>query len=296
MPKRSTRFQSLSDADLLDLLYTSGDELPRQAVHEFLRRGRRMIPALHAIVADKTSWTQPLPEWWAAVHAAYILGAMEDPSTLPSLLIALRWSDAFDCDWITEDLPSMFGRLGRVAYDPLRAVAADATAGWGARSIALLGMAAIGLNAQYLMSDTLTLAAEFLGNRDEELYLRQTAANILLDFQSHAHSELLRSFGKEESERKAEDPEYKGVYYDWELDELLAEGESTEDIEYYRRDWLVFYEPEETAQRQERWRREQEEAALQVPEEESAPRRDITAPCPCGSGKPFDRCCYLKVH
>jgi hypothetical protein len=296
MARRSTRFQSLSDDHLLDLLYTSGDELPRQAVDEFLRRGRRMLPSLHSIVADKTSWTQPLPEWWAAVHAAYILGALEDPSTLPSLLMALRWSDAFDCDWIAEDLPSMFGRLGRVAYDPLRTIASDVTAGWGARSIALLGMAAVGATARYLLDDTLRLAGELLENREEELYLRQTSANILLDFRSQRHRKLLRSFGKEEAERKKADPEYKGVYYDWELDELLAEGEGAEDLEYYRRDWLTFYDPEETAQRQERWRREQEEAAQQGTEEENPPPRDITAPCPCGSGKPFDRCCYLKVH
>lgn len=296
MARRQTRFQALTDADLLDLLYTSADELPKEAVHEFLRRGQRMIPELHGIISDKTSWTQPLPEWWAAVHATYILGAMEEPSTLTSLLLALRWADAFDCDWVTEDLPSIFGRLGRVAYEPLKAVTTDASAGWGARSIALSGMAAVAVRAEYLAEETLRLAGELLADGEEELYLRQTAANVLIDFQAEEFRELLVAFGREEAARKKEDPEYKGVYYDWELDGLLGGEEGAGGLDYYRRDWLAFYEPDETERRQERWRREQEEAAQEAKQDEGAPRRDIGAPCSCGSGKPFDRCCYLKVH
>jgi hypothetical protein len=273
--RASTRFRSLIDSDLVELLYTSGDRLPREAVDEFLRRGPKMLPRLHSIVAEKSSWTQPLPEWWASVHASYILGSMEDSAALLSLLMALRWADAFECDWVTEDLPSMFGRIGLPAYEPLRAVADDATAGWGARSIAISGL----------------LAAE-----EEDLYLRQTSANILLDFQAVQYRELLAKFGEEESARKQEDPEYRGVFYDWELEEVLTGEGTAEDLEYYQREWLVFYEPEEVERRQQRWDREATEAGAEVPEEEGGPRQDITAPCSCGSGKPFDRCCYLKVH
>src|SRR5512133_1024555 len=147
MAKPKRRFHALSDRQLLELLHTAGDQLPREAFDECLRRGGRLLPYLRDIVADKTSWTNPLPEWWAAVHATYVLGAMEDPATLGALLAALRWSDAFDCDWVTEDLPSMLGKLGPVAFEPLAAVLRDVTAGWGARSVALSGMAAVTLAA-----------------------------------------------------------------------------------------------------------------------------------------------------
>lgn len=282
---------------MTELLHTAGDQLPREAFEECLRRGPRMLPILHDIVADKTSWTRPLPEWWAAVHATYLLGAMEDPATLVPLLTALRWGDAFDCDWVTEDLPSMLGKLGPAAYEPLRAIVQDVTAGWGARSIALSGMAAVTLSAPYLRAGFVREAAKLVSDGQEEYYLRQTAANVLLDFREVEHHDLLVAFGREESARRTEDPEYQGAFYDWEVDEILEGREAGGDaLEYYQRDWLTFYDPDEIQHRQERWAREQDEAAEQSTEAPPAPQRDRNAPCPCGSGRPFEACCYLKVH
>jgi hypothetical protein len=296
MIEEGRRFRSLTDSDLVDLLYTASDQLPRSAVDEILRRGPRMLEPLREIVMDKSSWLSPLPEWWAVVHATYLLGAMESPETLVPLLTALRWADAFDCDWVTEDLPSIFGRLGTPAREPLLRVAHDPTAGPGARSIALASLAAIALPMPHLREEVVGWAARLLADSSEGLYLRQTAANILLDFRCQQHKALLVRFGQEEAKRKREDAEYSGAFYDWEVEDLLAEGEGEASQEYYRRDWLTFYDPEEVERRQERWRREQEEADAQAPTEPAAPQRDLDSPCPCGSGRPFSRCCYLKVH
>lgn len=296
MASAGTRFRSLGDPELIELLHTSADHLPREALEEILRRGTRLLPALAEIVQEKASWTQPLPEWWAVVHATYALGALERPESLLPLLTALRWGDAFDCDWVTEDLPSMFGRLGVAAFEPLRTVARDATAGAGARSVALAGMAAITIGEPHLLEEVVAYSAELLAGREEPLFLRQTAANVLLDFRCHQHRKLLTSFGREEARRKKEDPEYQGVFYDWEVEELLGEPPESS-LEYYRRDWLTFYDPEEIARRQERWEREKEDASREEGDEEPAPgRQDVRAPCSCGSGRPYAECCFLKVH
>ena len=68
------------------------------------------------------------------------------------------------------------------------------------------------------------------------------------------------------------------------------------DLEYLQRDWLDFYEPDEIETRQERWQKEQEEAQTQQLIEVHAARSDTQSPCPCGSGRSFADCCYLKVH
>ena len=300
MPPRSSsasrRYHHLSDRDLLDLLYTAGDRLPREAVDEILRRRERTTGELCAMVMDKAAWTQPLPEWWAAVHATYIIAAQEDTDLLVCLLSALRWADAFDCDWVTEDLPSMFGRLGPPVFPALLSLTGDITAGPGARAIALAGSAATALGAPDLLIQALDTAANIAGNTAENLFLRQSAAHLLMDFRSVRHSELLRSFGREEADRRKEDPEYQGVFYDWEVDELLRE-DTGQNLEYYRRDWMAFYDPEEIQRREERWRREQEEGAAAVESEPpESTSRDLQAPCSCGSGRPFEQCCYLKVH
>lgn len=293
--KGQPRFHVLDDEELLDLLYTAGDRLPRAAADEVLRRGSRLLPILAEIVGDKSAWTQPLPEWWAVVHATYALGAMETPDALVPLLTALRWADAFDCDWVAEDLPSIFGRLGPPAFDALRAVAQDPTAGPGARSIALASLGAIALPVDYLQEPVVALGARLLADPTQDLYLRQTAANVLVDLRAQDHRKLLVAFGQEEAARHREDGEYQGVFYDWEVDDLLAEAQEAA-LEYYRRDWMSFYDPEEMERRQERWAREQDEARDEPEAAEASGRRDGRAPCPCGSGRPYAECCYLKMH
>jgi len=296
MGEEKRRFRSLSDSELVDLLYTAGDRLPREAVDEILLRKRRMLPRLAEIVVDKTSWTLAVPEWWAVVHATYILGAMGDRDALVPLLTALRWADAFDCDWVTEDLPSIFARFSPAAWGLLEAVARDVTAGEGARSIALAGLACLSLDSPHLKEEVLHFAAQTLSDEREGLYLRQTCANLLIDFCAVEHREPLLAFGRDESDRKRADPEYSACFYDWELDELLKGAEDGSALEDYRRDCLGFYDPEEIATRQERWAREQEEAEDEQHPGGSFPETDPSSPCPCGSGWPFDQCCYLKVH
>lgn len=295
MAAEEKRFQTLSDEALLDLLYTAGDRLSREVVDELLRRGPRVLPVLAEIVADKSAWTLPLPEWWAPVHATYLLGAMDTPVALVPLLTALRWADAFDCDWVTEDLPSIFAGQSAAAFEPLLVVAQDATAGPGARSVALASLAAIALSAEYLQDQVIALAARLLPVPSESLALRQTAANILADLRSSEHRDLLAAFGREEAGRHREDAEYQGVFYDWEVDDLLAEPPEAA-REYYQRDWLSFYDPEEIERRQERWEREQEEARQEQGVLEGAAGRDGRTPCACGSGRSYEECCFLKVH
>ena len=158
------QFNKMSDAELIEQLCSLGDNLPREVIDEVVERGTRVIPYLQAIVADKNSWTRPAPEWWMVVHATYALGAMETPEALPALLSALRWSDAFECEWVAEDLPCMFGKLGEVAFAPLAAVACDFPAGWSVRSIALSSLAATCITAPFLKEQMLDL---YRGNHQD---------------------------------------------------------------------------------------------------------------------------------
>jgi hypothetical protein len=147
-----------------------------------------------------------------------------------------------------------------------------------------------------LKEEVLRFAAQTLSDEREGLYLRQTCANLLVDFCATEHRDLLVGFGREEAGRKRVDPDYPACYYDWELDELLNAATDGSALAEYRRDWLGFYDPEEIATRQERWEREQEEADGEQPPTAAFSETDPNAPCPCGSGWPFEQCCYLKIH
>jgi hypothetical protein len=85
-------YSMLPDDELLDLLYTEEDCLSRAAVDEVIRRGERMAPLLSEIVSNQFKWTRQVPEWWAVVHASFLLGAIGTESTVIPLLRALRWA------------------------------------------------------------------------------------------------------------------------------------------------------------------------------------------------------------
>jgi len=61
-------YQKFNSEELIFLLFTQEDRLPRAAVDEFIRRGERMIKPLSDIVSEQYSWTRDMPEWWAVVY------------------------------------------------------------------------------------------------------------------------------------------------------------------------------------------------------------------------------------
>ncbi len=287
---------TLSDIELIELLHIAGDCVTQEAVNEIIERRERMIAPLTRIVSDKNSWLEPMPEWWAVVHATYILGAFESAEALSGLLCSLRWADAFDNEWVTEDLPAIFGKIGRPAYAHLLAIVQDYPAGWGARSIALSSMAAIGLHDTALRPLIMESIAKIVENEGEDLRLRQNAANILLDFKSKKHRAILKRFGREESSRKKDIPGYEGVFYDWEVDEFLNSDSS--DLDLYDRDWMIFYEDEERHRRHDYWEEEQEQRRREKEEEKGGLllSEKRYQHCPCGSGLRYEECCKKKVH
>lgn len=137
------KYQTLSDDDLLNLLFTEEDRLPRAAVDEFIKRWERMIDPLSEIVSGQYKWTKPLPEWWAVVHAMYILGGIGGKGVVLPLLKGMRWAVVYDCDWISDVLPSILGKIGMVAMTGLKSIASDKTSDWYIRSIGIEGLAAI---------------------------------------------------------------------------------------------------------------------------------------------------------
>ncbi len=292
----TTHYPELSDVELIELLFTLGDGLGIEVINEIVDRGSRMIPYLYVIVSDKTTWTRPVPEWWAVVHATYTLGAFESADTLTALLASLRWADAFDSEWVVEDMPSIFGKLGKDAFGPLSAILRDVAAGWGARSIAISAMAATTITAPFLRDSFFDLAAKIVADHTEPVPLRQTAANVLLDFRCEEHRSVLVKFGTEEEQRREEIPDYEGAFYSWEVDEFLSSEESESDIDFYNRDWLIFYDPEERERRRDYWAEEKKRVGQSYPEHPDFQSEKYVALCPCGSGMDYSECCMKKIH
>jgi hypothetical protein len=279
-------YRKMTDDALLGLLRTEGDRLPRQIVDEIARRNG-IAARLGAIVADPYNWNEPLPAWWVVVHAVYILGAIGSADTVQPLLRALRYAEACENDWVSEDLPSIFGAVGAPAMDGLRKIAADRTTGWYARSIALEGLAAITLKHPDLESGVFELLRGYLRNEEEERMVRQAAGHVLLDFLRQECRDDLLSFGREDRQGLHLEGAYKPGFTDDDVQREFARG--TRSLERYTGDWLLFYEATEIAGRRERWEEDRREHA-DTPEH--APSYEL---CPFAEGKKRKKCCLGKA-
>jgi hypothetical protein len=292
-------FKRLSNDELMDLFYADEDRLPRAAMFEAIERGGEMVPMLADVVMDRMSWTDGLPEWWAPVHATYALGAIGGRDVLTPLLAALRWSDAYDNEWVTEDLPSILGALGDLSYDALLLVVADQAAGWSARSIAMDALGSQALRFPEKEEGVMSILGHILRDRTEEHGARRSAAFVLLDFRRSDYRKDLVRFAKDEVRHQQQSPEYRPAFTPEEVSRDLNSSRLAMDA--YIRDWLLFYSSEEIARRQERWAQEDGKprpdlGASQVHAPRGAVIIDRNAPCPCGSGKPYKRCCWNKLH
>jgi hypothetical protein len=281
-----SEYWNLSDDKLVDLLFTEEDRLPRGVVDEFVRRGG-MTERLGRIVADPYNWNEPVPAWWAVVHGVYILGAIGVPDAVLPLLRALRYAEACENEWVTEELPAIFGRIGIPALEGLRWMAVDRTGGWLTRAVALEGLAALTIGHTGQERELFSFIRGFFLDRDEERALRQMAGHILLDFLRSDSRADLAAFGDEERQLADRDPSYTPAFLADDVHREFERGEKA--LDRYTRDWLSFYAPEVMAERQQRW---DEERRARAESPEHAPAQEL---CPFSTDRKRKKCCIGRV-
>lgn len=246
-------YSQLSDQVLGEMMLNSEDRLELAAAQEIARRAS-MVEPLSALLIDKQNWLADLPDFWAVVHATFILGFRGGTEAVCPLLSALRWADAYDCDWVMESLPSIFGSLAELAHPGLEKIAHDPTAGWSARGAALQSLAAVSLKLNERAEHIFKLIGDIFMNEAEDRWLRQVAGNILLDFRQANYRMALTKFAREEAYAQDIDSWYAGGFSNDDVD--FAFHQSEPDTWFYQEDWMRFYSPREIQRRQKRWQKE----------------------------------------
>ena len=227
--------------------------MERQVVDDALSIGERMIWRLTEVCRDERSWSRDGSDFWAPVHATYILGAFEDSRALMGLLASLRWSTRTGVDWVYEKLPSILGRIGRPALLPLKARLVDPDAGELDRMTELHAMAAVAARHPIHQGEVLDFVRGIADNADEREYIRSVAASVLLHFvrPGDRASVVASAIRQEWGDRPP-------IFDVPEVEEIFARGQ--QQLELYRKDWLDFYTPEAIEARQRRWAEEAEDA------------------------------------
>lgn len=295
-------YQALDDDKLVNLLFTEEDSLPRAAVDEFIKRSERMIKPLSDIVLEEMNWTKDRPEFWAPIHAVFILGAIGGQEAVSPLIAAIKWSEKYNVDWVFEAFPAIFGKIGMPSLEGLRQFVQDKKQDWYIRTITLQGLAAITLKNPEVAYDIFSYINLFATDVNEDMEFRIQAANTLLDFVRSEYKESLLDLCQEERRFREKEP-FPIVAFDAEdVERIFSKGEKH--INLYNRDWLSFYDEEYIKRRQERWKKEAKKETAKDYEDEyeeiveqsarETPKIGRNSPCPCGSGKKYKKCCMGK--
>ncbi|MBI3626783.1 hypothetical protein HY224_01935 [Candidatus Uhrbacteria bacterium] len=247
-------FKMLSDEDLCDLLFTSHDQLPRPIADEIIARSERLVQPLWSIIKDEHNWGCD-SDFWSAVHASYLLGAIGGERVITPLIMSLRLSHFYDIDWIFEALPSVFGSLGQKVIEPLKKVVLDRSNDWFIRTIALEGIAASTIKDSKYGDQVFDFVAMTMKDQTEDIDLRGMAGSILVDFCQKRYLNSLLDFVEEEEEVMNQSGDFLG-HFGGDKNFVLGELEKGPDLNDYVKKWLSFYNEEEIVLRQKRWKRE----------------------------------------
>ncbi|OIO01537.1 MAG: hypothetical protein AUJ51_08415 [Elusimicrobia bacterium CG1_02_56_21] len=286
---QTAAYAALSDAELIDLMFTGADRLPMEFAREVIARGTRMIAPMAGIIAEPKNWERDDDGCWAVLHSVFLAGAIGGKEAVKPLIASILPATETSNYWITEALPAIFGRVGLCAVDELKIIARNSAWDWYPRSTAFEGLGAIALNNPEFEPEALSFLAAIAADKKEDPEGRVWAGQTLLNFGKAEHKDLLlelaetivlnREFSRDNVEK-------------------AASGKTC--FTQYQKDWLSFYSPAELAVRQKRWEEEacsgdeEPESDGQLPifsETERAPKIGRNEPCPCGSGKKYKKCC-----
>lgn len=246
--------KKLSNKELLDLLFIEADRLPAIVVDEFISRGNQLIDYLQDIIMDVNNWQREGDEWWVVIHATFILGAIGGKESITPLIGSIKFSDVYEVDWLWETLPSIFGKIGPAALEPLRTVVLDRSNPWMTRATAFDSMAAITVNAPNRSNEVFDFIASILKNSSEDMTVRGLAGGVLLDFQLEKYKKSLLEFAEEEEAIRKYNPTYDR-HFDYE-DVIKGFEAGNKQLKQYTKNWLSFYEEKDIQARQKRWQEE----------------------------------------
>ncbi len=109
----------ISTGELIRQMELSGDRASMELARAIIARGNEAVSHLRDVLKDGSYMEATDDRQWMPLHAVKLLGTIANPQAIPELINALLLAGESDDDWILEDLPTAFGRIGPQAIEPL---------------------------------------------------------------------------------------------------------------------------------------------------------------------------------
>lgn len=240
---------------------------------------QKHIPELIRMVADERlhNADSDTPEFWAPMHAWRALGQLHAAEALPVLFDLLYRIDECDDDCMGEEFPEVFTRIGESAIPGLAAYLSAPANGLFARVSAARALSKIGT----AYPDTRGQCAEILHQqlaryKNNDPTLNGAVVGFLLDMKATESLDLIR----EAYHQECVDLTMLGDLEDVEIEFGVRQQRSSPRPQLFGgfKAPPVPKTPEPP-----------------VPEPAEKKKVGRNAPCPCGSGKKYKKCCLNKA-
>ena len=219
---------------------------------------------------EDLSWADPnSAEVWAPLHAWRALGQLRAAEAIPALLDQLYRVDAYNDDWIGEELPDVFALIGAPAIPGLTNYLADAEQTLFARIAAAHSLANIGERCPDTRELCIaSLEGELTRHSRNDPTLNGFLVSYLVDLEAVEALATIREAYQQGSV------------------ELVIMGDC-EDAEIE----LGVRKARATPRPQFGWFADQESPVIPNVAQRDKPKIGRNDPCPCGSGKKYKKCC-----
>ena len=276
-------YQNLSDKEFLQLVFTSEGRLGMNYVEEAKTRRVVVIPFLCDVLTRESNYRFEDKRFWGVIHAVHILGILGDIKAFEAFISANKFSQKHGIDWIWDALPECYFRLGKGIIPRLMG------------HIEALKS----FDYEFACEEILGLWNLWEGYPEERKGIEDFMVNVLNDPGTHPATRVSLIADLAQLARK----DLKPMFVDYCVaGEMGLDLLTRDDLDYFfdsvhcpptfHYDLENFYGPEEI----EAWRESSMEnngTEQEMVEEfilKNVGRIPKNDPCPCGSGKKFNKC------
>ncbi len=212
--------------------------------------------------------------FWGPYHAWRVLAQLQAVEAIETLIGQLYRIEQDENDWILSEFPDVFEMIGPASVSPLAAYLANTQHDQFARICAANSLAKIGMRYPQAHQDCIAaLEKQLRQYRDNDLDFNGFMVSYLIDLQAKVSLPIIQDAYRDE---------YVNLFIVGDLEdveiELGVRAERTEP----RPPGLLSLMAQELSLPQPTIRRDKEKLGR-------------NAPCPCGSGKKYKKCCLNKA-
>lgn len=170
-------------------LLTVGDPRKMRDWPDYLAMGltTEHIPDLaRMILDDDLHWADgESDEVWAPLHAWRTLAQLRADAAVEPLIRLLSRVDEFDDDWVSEELPEVFGHIGQASIEPLTRFLADEKQGLWSRIAAAASFVEINKRHPELRKECVNALTQQLAlHQDQDPTLNSFIISPLIDLKA----------------------------------------------------------------------------------------------------------------